>query len=114
MIDLSKSAQAWGTPAFTDTLKREVERLGGDRLPLQQGLSKCNYALDDKVSAMVIGADADEQGIRAKVGLFYTGIIAGCSCADDPTPVEEQAEYCVVQVDIDRRTGEARITLLEE
>ncbi|MEZ5541890.1 MAG: hypothetical protein R3F42_07590 [Pseudomonadota bacterium] len=49
--------------------------------------------------------------IHARAGLFYTGIIAGCSCADDPTPVEEQAEYCVVDITIDRLTGAATIRL---
>jgi len=52
--------------------------------------------------------------IRVKAGIFYTGVIAGCSCADDPTPIDEQNEYCVVQFDIDRTTADATVTLLAE
>jgi hypothetical protein len=49
-----------------------------------------------------------------KAGIFYTGVIAGCSCADDPTPVDELNEYCVVQFDIDRMTAETTVRLLAE
>ena len=52
--------------------------------------------------------------IRVTVGIFYTGIIAGCSCADDPTPVEENTEYCEVQLEIDKKTAETTIALLPE
>ena len=45
-------------------------------------------------------------------GIFYTGVVAGCSCADDPTPVEEQHEYCEVLIEINRATAEAVIRLL--
>lgn len=36
------------------------------------------------------------------------------SCADDPTPVDELTEYCVLQFDIDRTTADASVTLLAE
>jgi hypothetical protein len=63
---------------------------------------------------VVLGVAEEPDYIRVKAGIFYQGIIAGCSCADDPTPVGEQTEYCVVQFDIDKQTAEARITLLED
>jgi hypothetical protein len=71
-----------------------------------------SYALDNKFEAMIINASEQDGFIRARVGIFYSGILAGCSCADDPTPVEPQPEYCEVQVDIDRKTAEATIALL--
>jgi len=49
-----------------------------------------------------------------KAGLLYAGIIAGCSCADDPTPIDEVTEYCVVRFDIDKATAETKVTLLSE
>jgi hypothetical protein len=47
-----------------------------------------------------------------KAGVFYTGIIAGCSCSDDPSPVDEQNEYCDLLFTIDKLTAETQITLL--
>jgi len=100
---------AWETPDFKAVLKAEIEQLGPDELPLQQGLSTASYATDAGVEAMIISAAREEGVIRAKAGIFYKGIIAGCSCADDPTPVEEQSEYCEMQFEIDPVSGEARV-----
>jgi hypothetical protein len=48
------------------------------------------------------------------VGVFFSGIITGCSCADDPTPVETQNEYCELLFAIDKATAETTITLLAD
>jgi hypothetical protein len=112
MIRLTKALRTWGTHEFTAVLKKEIEAFDAEQLPLQQGLSAGSYALGDKFEAMVISAHEQDGFIRARLGVFYSGIVAGCSCADDPTPVEPQPEYCEVQVDIDRKTAEATIVLL--
>lgn len=114
MIRLTKSLNAWGTPEFENILKAEIEQMGADQLPLQQGLSTSSYALDDKLNVRIISVSEEANFIRAKVGIFYAGVIAGCSCVDDPTPVEEQVEYCVVQLDINKMTAETTIALLAE
>ena len=114
MIQLTKSLNAWGTPDFEAILKSEIEQLSAEQLPLQQGLSTSSYALDDKLNVRIISASEEASFIRAKAGIFYTGIIAGCSCADDPTPVEEQTEYCVVQIEINKMTAETAVVLLAE
>lgn len=114
LIRLTASAQAWGTPEFRTALKREIEALDPGLLPLQQGLSVSSYALDDKVTAVLVSADEEEGRIRARVGLFYFGVIAGCSCADDPTPVEAQNEYCEILVSIEPGDGSASIDLVAD
>lgn len=114
MIRLARSLHAWGTPDFEDVLKSEIERLGAEQLPLQQGLSTSSYALDDKLNVRIISVSEEASLIRAKVGIFYSGIIAGCSCAGDPTPVEEQNEYCEMLLDIDKMTAETTVSLLAE
>ncbi len=114
MLRLTKVFSAWGTPEFTDVLKKEIEQLDAVHLPLQQGLSASSYALDDKFSVMILGVSEEPGFIHARAGIFYSGIIAGCSCADDPTPVNELNEYCEVQLDIDKKTAETKIALLPE
>jgi len=114
MIRLARTLDAWGTPKFNEVLKEEVQQLGTAQLPLQQGLSATSYVVGDKFDVMIIGASEAEGGIRIKAGIFYTGIIAGCSCADDPTPVEPQGEYCEVQFDIDRTTAATKIALITD
>jgi hypothetical protein len=114
VIRFAAALRAWGTPEFNDVLKREIEGLAGTQLPLQEGLTSSSHALHDRVSAMIIDVSDATRVIRAKAGIFYTGIVAGCSCADDPTPVTEQNEYCVVQFTIDKTTAETTLRLLEE
>jgi len=114
MIRLTKTLSAWGTPAFEAILKSEIEQLDAEQLPLQQGLSTSSYALDNTLNVRIISVTEDASFIHVKVGVFYTGIIAGCSCADDPTPINENNEYCEVQLEINKMTAEAAVTLLTE
>ena len=112
MLRFSRALNAWGTPEFNDILVQEIEQLTIDQLPLQQGLSTGSHALDNKLRAMIISIADEENCIRARAGIFYTGVIAGCSCADDPTAVNEESEYCEVQLDIDKATAGTTVVLL--
>lgn len=115
MIRLSTAAKAWGTEGFYHALKHELEQLPAGALPLQAALRMSSYVVDQSpISAMVIKANEHNGKLRAKVGIFFSGILGGCACADDPTPVNENAEYCVLAVDIALPTGEASFTLLNE
>ncbi|HLD14150.1 MAG TPA: hypothetical protein VJB18_05475 [Burkholderiales bacterium] len=114
MIRLTKTLNAWGTPDFKDILKKEIDQMDAGQLPLQQGLSTGSYAIDGKLNAMIIGVSEGAGFIHVKAGIFYSGIIAGCSCADDPTPANEESEYCVVQLDINKQTAETTVVLLAE
>ncbi len=111
-LTLPKSLAAWDTPNFNTTLKAELEAVDASLLPLQQGLSLSSYVSDSPFSVMPIAAKADADSIHASVGVFYTGIIAGCSCADDPTPMDEQTDYCQLRLDIERESGAATVSLL--
>jgi hypothetical protein len=113
-VRLPKSAAAWNTPDFETVFREELAALGNAQLPLQQGLAHSSHATDTPPQVMLIGTKEDDDGIRVRAGLFYTGIIAGCSCADDPTPVDEQAEYCVVEVVLDLASGTAMIGLAQD
>lgn len=115
MITLANALAAWNTPDFARVLKSEIERLPAAALPLQGGLSASSYVLEQNaITAMVLDASAEGASIRAKVGIFYSGILGGCACTDDPTPANDNNEYCVLQFEIDRATGTATATLLEE
>jgi len=114
MIQLNQSLNAWGTPEFNDVLQEEIKHLSAGLLPLQQGLSISSNVTDRPVQAMILDQSEDAGLIRVRAGIFYTGIIAGCSCADDPTPIAEQNEYCVLQFCIDKQSAETTVTLVSE
>jgi len=111
-MKLDRVVEAWGTPVFRDVLTAALEQLGVEQLPLQQGLSQSSYACDDNIKVVIISVAEKSGYIRATAEIFYTGIIPGCSCADDPTPVDEYAEHCTVQIEINRQTAATVVSLL--
>ena len=114
MIRLTKAVTAVGTPRFAAVLKQELEHLGERAMPLQQGLRQSGCVGSTPPTVTVLGMDEGGDPVRVRVGVFYTGVIGGCNCADDPSPVDELTEYCELDVRIDRRSGEAVITLRED
>lgn len=110
-MQLNESLQAWGNPEFEAVFKRELAAVPVDVLPLQQGMRQGGYVLDELLTVTLLSTHAEADVIRVNAGVFFSSIIPGCSCADDPTPVEPINEYCEVQVAIDRRTGEASARL---
>ncbi len=109
MIRLKTALRAWGTPGFKDILKQEIAQLGADRLPLQQGLATGNYVADEPITVTINSVAEMEDVIRVTAGVFFKGVIGGCSCTDDPTPASEINEYCEVQLDIDRTTAVTKV-----
>jgi hypothetical protein len=112
MLRFSESLHSVGDANFKEILKVEIEQLDAKQLPLQQGLSAGGYALEDDFNVMIIHVAELENSLSVKAGIFYHGVVAGCSCADDPTPMDETSEYCEVMFEIDRETGEASVELV--
>ena len=111
MIQLDQALRTWGTPDFRAVLEQEIAR-GADQLPLQQGLSSGNYVTTDPITVMITSVAEMGNVIRVKAGIFYRGVLGGCSCADDPTPTSEINEYCEVQLDIDKTTAATTVVLV--
>ena len=111
---LAKALAAWQTDAFKAVLKTEIEALDSEQLPLQQGLSQSSHVSGGDFGVMILDVSEGEGVIRAKAGVFYHGVIAGCNCADDPTPLDEQPEYCELLFQIDKANAETAVSLLSE
>ena len=114
MIQLDKSLEAWGTPDFKDVLKQEVAQLDYALLPLQQGLTTGNYVSVAPITVTINRVTEMEKVIRVNAGIFYQGIIGGCSCTDDPTPISDINEYCEVHLDIDKASAMTEVTLVRD
>ena len=114
MLQFQKSLHAFDDSNFEKTLKNEIEQLDAKLLPLQQGLSVGGYALYDAFTVMIICVSEHDTHLHVKAGIFYQGVIAGCSCADDPSPTDVTTEYCEVLFEIDRETGQASVSLVAD
>lgn len=113
-FSLPHTLSAWGRPGFAEIFKREVELLDATLLPLQQGLAGTSSVADVPFTVLPLATVDAGDHIRVKAGVFYAGIIGGCSCADDPTPVEAQPEHCELWFDIAKCDGETRVALVPE
>ena len=109
MLELPASAAAWGTPAFAAALRAELEAVPAEALGLQRQVALGGQLADAPVQVTVLASRADGAGVRARVGVFFASVIAGCSCADDPTPVEDLPEYCELELTIHLPDGESRV-----
>ncbi len=112
MFYLPLSLKAWDSTSFNVVFKQEVCVLDSKFLPLQQGLQNSSYAISDKLSMIILNVKHDDSRIVVKAGLLYNGIIAGCSCTDDPTPTDETNEYCDVEFCINKLTAETTVLLV--
>lgn len=113
LMSFSAVVDAWPAPEAKVGLKQCIENLGEDALPLQQGLQFSSVPSNEPVTAVVLVLKEHEDSLLAKVSVFYSGLIAGCACDDDPAPQETIAEHCELSIRINKETGETEISLLE-
>lgn len=111
MPKLLDTLQQSRSSSFEKALKRELENLPAGTLPLEQGTSRGGFIDDSDISVTVINAKQNENSIQAKVGVFFTEIIVGCGCGDDP--IAENA-YCEMLISIDKATSEAEFMLIRQ
>lgn len=108
---LELALTAYGTDGFKEAFKQDIQNQPHTELPLQQGLTHSSYVSDEPFHAIVLSAEDVGDVIRVRTQIMYTGIIAGCACSDDPTPQDLMTESCVLVLDINKDSAQARVVL---
>lgn len=111
MIRLPDSLRAWGSDAFAATLKAELEALKATALPLDSAATPGCHVEDSPVCVTVTQSAEDARSIQARVGVFFTEVVANCGCGDDPFL---QSAYCELRIDIDKTSAEAAFAVLRD
>lgn len=114
MIKLKQTAQVSDSDEAKDIAKMEIEKIEPALLPLQQGLTHSSYVGNTSFKVVILNISKENKIIKVKAGIFYTGIIAGCSCSDDPSPIDEQTEYCELLFSINKKTADTTVSLLND
>lgn len=112
MLYLPRTARA-DPGELEATFKAEISALDPGELPLEEGMARGSVATGDAVSAMVISIGIEPECVRVHAGLFFTSVIAGCACTNDPSPMNDEAEYSEVVFEIERPDGATRVRLLD-
>ncbi len=103
MPKLTDSLRDWDSAHFPNTLKQEIENLEAGALPLMMGVSHGGIPDDKTISVSLLKAQDHPTCIQADVSVFFTEILAGCSCGDEPMSMNG---YCEIQLNIDKTTAE--------
>lgn len=80
-------------------------------LPLDRCVSQGSAADDGHCTVMVLRAGDDARAVHARVGVFFTEVVGGCSCGDDPASIPA---YCELRIRIDKTTAEADIGIVPD
>lgn len=111
MLKLSHTVEQHDFDILKQVLKRELESEVGAHLPLDQGTTEGGYSDASELSVTVLGIDQDGHLLYARIGVFFTEIVANCSCGDEPL---HKPAYCQMQLCIDRSTGMASARVMTD
>ncbi len=96
---------------FAQRLKSALEHLPPGTLPLAQATTQGGRVDDSDISVTVVALRDDGDFIRARVMVFFSEVVGGCSCGDDPLASNAQGEF---EVSIDRRTADAEFSVISQ
>jgi hypothetical protein len=99
----------WGPAGRSEALKREILALPSDSLPLQLAVTHGGVVLGGVEDATVLSIEPQGTSLTARVGIFFTETVGGCSCGEDPFTADGYCELCIR---MDEGSVEAEIRLI--
>ena len=111
MITLEKSLNQWKTKLFNDTLKSEILSIEASRLPLHLATSQGGIINPSNIGLMILSTNEDTESLQVKIGFFFSEIVGGCNCDDDPV---EFNCYAIFMLNIDKSSAICSFTLMPD
>ena len=109
-IKLPDSLRDWDNGEFSSSFKREIQGLPPGTLPLQSRGMQNGLVDDSDLSLILLQTMETEEMFKVRTGVFFSEVIGGCSCGDEPAA---ENAYCEIWVCIHKTTAEASILLAE-
>jgi len=101
-INFSSVLNSWGKDLFSSELVSYIMKLPKNSLPLQKGISQGDVASEQPDKVALLACDEKEAEFVIKLAVFFTEIVSGCSCGDEP---ESLTGYCEMQLTINKQSG---------
>lgn len=108
---LKESLKHWNTASFKDVFKSELLSLDTSLLPLHRATNQGGHVDYSNLGLTILSTSESENLINVKTGIFFTEIVGGCNCDDDPG---ESNNYCILLINIDKNTSTCSFALLAE
>jgi len=106
-----RTIQQQDPDVLLQTLKDELESGIGVALPLDQGTREGGYSDPQGLEVTVLGIQENKASLQVRIGVFFTEIVANCSCGDEPM---EKPAYCQMSLMIDRNSGETTASVISD
>ncbi len=107
-LSLPRTLAAWPGETFAETLQAELAEADPAALALERLLHHGSHVVAPP-GFMILGSEADDTRLRVRLGVFLRSVLAGCACADDPTPLDTREEYGELLLLIDRRDARTEV-----
>lgn len=111
MPTLPNTRHSYTSDDGAQVLKAELESLPPGSLPLHLATTQGGRVDDRDITVTVFTASDSNDSIRAHIGVFFTEVVGGCNCHDDPIEVNAYGE---LRVTIDKASAEARFEVLAD
>lgn len=108
---LKESLKHWNTDSFKDVFKSELLSLDTTLLPLHLATNQGGHVDYSSIGLTILSTSEHENLVNVKTGIFFTEIVGGCNCDDDPS---ESNNYCILLINIDKITSACSFSLLSE
>ena len=110
MLNLNDALAFRGTREFSVQLKHAIEALDASHMPLYRCVSQGGQVDASDMAVTVLDVTAVEEEISARIGVFFTEVVGGCSCGEEPF---ESPVYCELGLTINRQSGDAVFNVIE-
>jgi len=111
MITLSNSLSAWQQPQFRSVLTQELLQLDNETFPLYKATNFGGFIKPEQLDLVILSTTENNDDLLIKTGIFFTELIGGCNCHDDPT---EENIYCEALITINKTNAQSQIRLIKE
>lgn len=111
MPSLKKTLADWNSNTLKETLAAEVISLGLDTIPLYLATEQGGLINEDSISLSILSKSEKDHYINIKAGFFFTEIVGGCNCDDDPS---ETNIYCVLSIKINKKTASCEFSIEDQ
>ena len=108
MTNLSHIIKKWHQPNFPGLCKQALEALPSGTLPLEKATTQGGMVDDSNISICILNHRQNEDHFTIKFGVFFTEVIGGCNCHDDPLEANAYGEFIATI----QASGETRFKII--
>ena len=105
-IRLTGALGDWRSKAFAQDLRRQILALEPGTLPLQLAASRGGVVTGAR-DVTILHVRREGGLLLVRIGVFFTEVVGGCSCGDDPFTTDD---YCELYLRIDTASSRAEVS----